>query len=264
MPDISSILILCINLPAATERRAAVEEQARRLGLEVQFVEAVAGKDLPENPPAYDRKGRAKIYTYDLSPNEIACTLSHIKAMETFLASGADYAVIMEDDIVFADNIKEGLHELIHDLHGWEAAKIYTADDAGRLYDLGDKGKHVSAVFPRKVIWGAVAWLYTRKAVEQLLPEMQPVFHAADAQIGQTLLRKQIPTIGVYPRLIATSDPNTEHSTIDTADTPRIICGRRRSLLQYLRYRLSVIRTAQGKKRMIRLMRRRLNRAQAH
>ena len=255
-----NILFLCINLRSATDRRAAVEEQARRLGIEVQFVEAVVGKELPAEVPAYDKRGRARTHTYDLSPNEIACTLSHIKAMEAFLASGAEYAVIMEDDIIFEDNIKEGLHELTHHLKGWEAAKIYTADDAGRLYDLGDKGEHVSAVFPRKVIWGAVAWLYTRRAVEQLLPEMQPFCQAADAQIGMTLLRKQIPTIGVQPRLIATSDPNTEQSTIDTAETPRITSGRRRSLLQYLRYRLSVIRIARGKKRMIALMKQRLRR----
>lgn len=255
-----NILFLCINLRSATERRAAVEAQAQRLGIEVQFIDAVVGKELPADVPAYNKLGRAKIYTYDLSPNEIACTLSHIKAMQTFLASGAEYAVIMEDDIIFEDNIKEGLHELTHHLRGWEAAKIYTADDAGRLYDLGDKGEHVRAVFPRKVIWGAVAWLYTRRAVEQLLPEMQPFCQAADAHIGMTLLRKQIPTIGVQPRLIATSDPNNEQSTIHTADTPRITKGRRRSLLQYLRYRVNVIRIALGKKRMIALMHQRINR----
>ena len=260
MLDITSILFFCINLRSATERRAAVEEQARRLGIEVQFVEAVVGKELPAEVSAYDKRDRARTHTYDLSPNEIACTLSHIKAMEAFLASGAEYAVIMEDDIIFEPKLKEGLHELTHHLKGWEAAKIYTADDAGRLYDLGDKGEHVHAVFPRKIMWGSVAWLYTRRAVEQLLPEMQPFSRSSDAQIGYVLLEKQIPTIGVQPRLIATSDPNNEQSTIHTADTPRITKGRRRSLLQYLRYRLSVIRIARGKKRMMQLMKRRLHR----
>lgn len=263
MPDISSVLFLCINLRSATERRAAVEAQAERLGIDVQFVDAVVGRDLPADVPAYDKRGRAKTHTYDLSCNEIACTLSHIKAMKMFLAGEAEYAVIMEDDILFEPNLKEGVYELTHRLKGWEAAKIYTADDAGRLYDLGDKGGEdscVRAVFPRKVLWGAVAWLYSRRAVEQLLPAMQPFAQAADAQIGTLLLRKQIPTIGVTPRLIATSDPDTQHSTIATADTPRITSGRRRSLLQYLRYRLSVIRTARGKKRMIALMKKRLHR----
>ena len=257
---IHNIHFLCINLRSAVDRRAAVETQAQRFGIKVQFVDAVVGKDLPENVPAYDKQGRAKIYPYDLSPNEIACTLSHIKAMRAFLAGGAEYAVIMEDDIIFETNIIDGLHELTHHLRGWEAAKIYTADDAGRLYDLGDKGEHVCAVFPRKIVWGSVAWLYTRRAVEQLLAESQHFYLASDAHIGHILLNKQIPTIGVYPRLIATSDPNCEQSTIHTSDTPRITSGHRRTLLQYLRYRASVIRIARGKKRMIALMKQLLHR----
>ena len=257
-----NILFLCINLRSATKRRAAVEEQARRLGIEVQFVDAVVGKELPAEMPAYDKRGRAYTHTYDLSPNEIACTLSHIKAMETFLASGAEYAVIMEDDIIFSENIKEGLNEIIHHLRGWEAVKLYT-DDGGKLYPLENVEEEsicVRAVFPRKIMWVSVGWLYTRKAVEQMLPEMQPFSRSSDAQIGYVLLEKQIPTIGVYPHLITTSDPNNEQSTIHTADMPRITSGRRRTLLQYLRYRLSVIRIARGKKRMIALMKQKLRR----
>lgn len=259
--NIESVIYLCINLPRAEERRQDIAAQARRLGLDVQFVDAVDGKDLPHDVPEYDRAERSKRYHYDLTPNEIACTLSHKKALRTFLDSDAEYAVIMEDDAVLADNIEQGVYELIHQLKGWEVAKLYT-DDGSYLYSVGDDGgpeSCVRAVFPRKILWVAVGFLYTRSGAQKLLEELRSFSLPADMQIGQILLKKRIPVIGVTPSLITTSDPNNEKSTIGTADCPREATGYR-SPLQYLRYRLSVMQVSRAKKRMIRLMRKLLQR----
>lgn len=258
----SSVIYLCINLPWAEERRGSITAQAQRLGLNVQFVEAIAGRDLTSDVPEYDKKKRSKAYTYDLSRNEQACMLSHIKALKTFLASDAEYAVIMEDDAMMADNIDAGVHELIDHLQGWETAKLYT-DDGGKLYPLGDKGNvgsNLRAVFPKKLVWVLVGWLWTRTGAEKLLAELGSFSLLADMQIGHIILQKQIPTIGVTPSLITTSDPNNESSTIDTAATPRTLGGDRRTFMQYLRYRFSVWSIAWLKIRMRRMLRRRLRR----
>lgn len=256
-----SIIYLCINLPWAEERRRSIQAQADRLGVDVQMVEAIAGKDLPPVVPEYDSVERAKTFAYDLTPNEIACVLSHKKAIRFFLDSGAEYAVIMEDDALIANNIKQSVHELTHSLRGWEVAKLYT-DDGGTLYSLGDtegKDSCVRAIFPKKLLWVAVGFLYTRVGAQKLLAELNTFSLAADVQIGHILLKKNIPTIGITPSLITTSDPNNENSTIGTVDCPRENVGHR-SLLQYLRYRLSVVEISRAKKRMIRLMKKRLHR----
>ena len=260
MPS-ESIIYLCINLPWAEERRKSITTQAAKVGINVQFVEAIAGKDLPAEVPEYDRAERFKCYHNDLTRNEIACTLSHIKALKIFLASDAEYAVIMEDDALIANNIKQSVHELTHSLRGWEVAKLYT-DDGGTLYSLGDtegKDSCVRAIFPKKLLWVAVGFLYTRVGAQKLLAELNTFSLAADVQIGHILLKKNIPTIGITPSLITTSDPNNENSTIGTVDCPRENVGHR-SLLQYLRYRLSVVEISRAKKRMIRLMKKRLHR----
>lgn len=44
-------------------------------------------------------KGRLKA----LTPGELGCTLSHIKALELFLASEEDFALILEDDAILPD-----------------------------------------------------------------------------------------------------------------------------------------------------------------
>ena len=256
----NSTIYLCINLPQAETRRQAITAQAQKLGLDIQFVEAVAGRDLPADVPEYDRAERRKRYHYDLTPNEIACALSHRKALQTFLDSAADYAVIMEDDALLAENFNEGIREVIEQLHGWEVAKLYT-DDGSRLYPLeAESGGCVRAVFPSKILWVAVGYLYTRSGAEKLQAEPSAISLAADARIGHLLLERDIPTIGISPSLITTSDPNNEQSTIDTAESSRKEEGHR-TPLQYLRYRLSVMAISRAKKRMITLMKQHLHRA---
>ena len=88
---------------------------------------------------------------------------------------------------------------------------------------------------------------------------MQRFWLPADAQIGHILLYEGIPTIGVSPSLIVTADPNNENSTLD-ATGARNAARPARTLLQYTRYRASVLRTALSKKRMRRLMSKRLSR----
>lgn len=40
-----------------------------------------------------------------LSPSELGCTLSHIKALNNFLESNQKYALVLEDDVTFKKNI---------------------------------------------------------------------------------------------------------------------------------------------------------------
>lgn len=257
-----SIIYLCINLPWVKERRQSILAQGERLGLHIQFVEAIAGKDLPPEVPEYDRKGRAKVYPKELTANEVACVLSHAKAMRAFLDSGAEYAVIMEDDALLADNFKEGIQEVVEQLQGWEVAKLFT-DDNSVLYPIGDEGGvYTRAVFPKKLLWVAVGFLYTRRGAERMLEALQRFTLPADVQMGHYLLGRQIPVIGITPSLITTSDPQSEHSTIGTAECPRITPKVRRSLLQFIRYKLSVCRVSWGKQRMRRLLRRCIRRRQ--
>ena len=247
---------LCINLPWARERRQAILSQAEKTGIDVEFVEAIAGKDLPDVVPEYDRRERFKIFNYDLMPNEIACMLSHMKAMRVFLESGAEYGVIMEDDAVFADNIAAAVQEVTEHLTGWEIAKLNT-DDNSKLYPIGDEGGALTrAVFPKKLLWVAVGWIYTRRGAERMLEALQTFSLPADVQLGHCILKRHIPTIGITPSLITTSDPHSENSTLRDNNAPPPVPYRPRTLLQFIRYKLSVWRISCGKLSMRRQLRR--------
>ena len=253
-----TVTYLCINLPSAKERKSAILAQAEKFGISIEMIPAVAGKELPAEVPEYDRAARKKVFNHDLIPNEIACTLSHIKALETFLASGAEYGVILEDDAVLAENFVEGIRDITEKLHGWEIAKLYTEE--GKLYPLGVEipGGVVQPIFPKKILWVAVGYLYTRRGAARLLEHMRPFCHQADVLIAKIILENQIPTIGVTPSLVTTSDADNTKSTIDDTGGRFGAFIRRRSFWQYLGWRWLILRISRGKQRMRSLLRRTL------
>jgi len=55
-------------------------------------------------------KGYVQKYHKQMSPGELGCTMSHIKALEQFLKSDNDVALILEDDIMGTD---ENIQKLI-------------------------------------------------------------------------------------------------------------------------------------------------------
>lgn len=255
---VSSIVYLVINLPNAVERRQAICAQAEQYNLPLQIIPAVSGNDLPQHT-GYNRFMRHLFYANDLLPNEIGCTLSHKKALQTFLETSADYVVILEDDALLAPFFKEGIQELVERLKGWEVVKLFTDD--GQLHPLLPHCQEavVQPVFPQKLPWVSVGYMYTRHAARLVYEGMQSYWLPTDALIGKILLEGRIPTIGVQPGLVHSADPNNLTSSIDATGvrtTPRLS----RNLFQFLAYRASVLLTGLAKKYMRRMMRRRLSR----
>jgi GR25 family glycosyltransferase involved in LPS biosynthesis len=77
-----------------------MEELAARYSLPLEFVEAVEGGAVNYDLSGkfgYDRKTRNRAF-HDLEKNEIACLLSHKKALERFLSGADDYCIVLEDD----------------------------------------------------------------------------------------------------------------------------------------------------------------------
>ena len=255
-----SLLYLVINLPHAVDRMAAAADQARAFGIDLQRIEAIAGRDLSENClSSYDRKRRRKEFATELTMNEHACILSHCKALKTFLDSGSDYGIILEDDFVLQAHFREGIDYLIRRTSGWQCLKLYTDD--GKLFPLGPRRLNapVQLVFPKKLPWVAVGTLYTRAGALLTLDAFRRYWMGYDVQWAWHLLMGRVPVCGVAPSLVTTSDPNNEASTID-ADDPRdehFRAGKQeQTWRQYVCHRLAVWRMSWGKWVMRRRMKR--------
>jgi glycosyl transferase family 25 len=97
------MLVYVINLDSAVERRRRMEGLLDALGLQFEIVEAVRGSNLT----------KAELNQFDhhdsmlLGVAEYGCLLSHVKCWGLFLQSGAETALVCEDDIHFSPNFLE-------------------------------------------------------------------------------------------------------------------------------------------------------------
>lgn len=245
-----------INLERATERREEAEKQAAAFGIHLERIDAVAGKDLDiASLPAYDSKRRLSEFAAELSPNQHACIMSHLKALQTFVDSGATYGVIMEDDLQLHPQFNEGIAWLIGHTSGWKALKLWTGD--GKIYPLHKPLKDCpwQIVFPKKLPWVAVGNIYTREGAMGVLNGFKRYWLGYDAQWAwATLITENIPCCGISPSLVVSSDPKNEKSTIDAEANSRVAAfakqKKEQTWKQYIFHRLCVWTMACGKLRM--------------
>jgi FkbM family methyltransferase len=80
----------CINLSEEAGRRVVVSEEFEKLGLSVNFYNAINGKTLTRNKT--------------MSANEIACLRSHKNIIKEAKRCNSEYVYICEDDVEFCDD----------------------------------------------------------------------------------------------------------------------------------------------------------------
>jgi glycosyl transferase, family 25 len=90
--------LMFINLAREPERRFHMEAMIKREGLSFERIDAVDGRALTEREIARWRHDAPSFYR--LRSGEVACFLSHRKCWE-IIASGAEPAAVLEDDISF-------------------------------------------------------------------------------------------------------------------------------------------------------------------
>lgn len=181
-----SFALYCVNLQRSPDRRAAMAERAAAAGLEITFVEAVDGRLLSAAEAiGYRALLRKLTWTAGLSQTEIACLLSHRKAIKTFLAGDASYAVILEDDIRFAADFTRIVDELCAAAAGWELVRLESriADDPGAPLAELPSGRRL--VMRRKWTLGGGATLFRRDSAARLLSGTERYFEAYDNLLGR-------------------------------------------------------------------------------
>lgn len=118
--------IYYINLDRSPNRKKLMEKEFEKCGIDDYVrIPAVDAKDLKGNEYKVENK-----YKKELLTGEIACYLSHIKTLKTFMASGDDFAVILEDDVVLENDFKSLVEKSMANYislpknHQWDVLKL--------------------------------------------------------------------------------------------------------------------------------------------
>lgn len=106
MPDQSFIQV--INLDRDKTRLQEITNELTAAGLFFQRLSAVDGATSCNLDQGSSKKYLGRL----LYPGEVGCYLSHLEAIDSFLATDAEYGVVLEDDAVPSSNMADRLAEL--------------------------------------------------------------------------------------------------------------------------------------------------------
>ena len=130
---------------------------------------------------AYRRK-------HGMSPvlGELGCYLSHVAVMRAFLASAAEFALVLEDDVLLRDSLPAVLQGLVWQAGRWDVVKLSAVHSGSPQPVLEVAPDHHLAVMLSRCT-GSSAYLMNRRAAEVylrepggLLPMQLPYDHVFD------------------------------------------------------------------------------------
>lgn len=166
--------IYLINLERAVHRLRRMDQQLRSLGLEYIRVSAVNGKDLA--PPYEDFDPMGYIVRTGKRPNpaEIGCHLSHLRALEAFLASDAKHALILEDDAHLPDDLAPLLEDALRHSASWDLLRLSSTRE-GRYIELARLLNGRRLVVDTRVLKNTASYLINRRAAQLCLERLRPM-----------------------------------------------------------------------------------------
>ncbi|MHB2264171.1 glycosyltransferase family 25 protein [Aliihoeflea sp. PC F10.4] len=122
----SSTPVFVINLDRSPDRYARVAESAARNGIEIERVPGVDGATLDlTSLPGVETGTFSRVNGRPMLKGEAGCYLSHMKAICIFLDSGAETALICEDDVDFTSDTMSFMRDLAM-YRGWDVVKLYS------------------------------------------------------------------------------------------------------------------------------------------
>jgi glycosyl transferase family 25 len=176
-----------INLDRAPERLARISAQLQTLQLPYTRLAAVDARALtPAQKAALDEPAFHRKHGMTPVPGELGCYLSHIEVMRAFLASEAQFALVLEDDVLLQPSLPAVLHGLMQHPTRWDVVKLSAVHRGTPQPYLQAAPGHQLAVMLSRCT-AASAYLLNRRAAASylrrpggLLPMQLPFDHVYD------------------------------------------------------------------------------------
>jgi glycosyl transferase family 25 len=185
--DLEQIPTYCISLRRAVRKRQLVERQARTLGIRrLEFVDAVDAREIDRARLRADGKldddASRRHHGRLLSPNEIACSLSHGRAYELIVRRDHDFALIVEDDALFvSDRLRRFRFADLQDDFDCVFLNAFLSRDPPADH------RHGMIYGDASYAGSSAAYVVSRVGARKLADSYLPVVHAADGLLGRNL-----------------------------------------------------------------------------
>ena len=254
--------VFYINLDRSVKRKEHFETQAKQLMLKYERIPAVNGRNMLSVSKGFIDGLLYKSDFHNLSIPELACTLSHLKAIRTAYNQKLNFAMICEDDISFElhrlwpDNLIPYLLKKLDPSIGilqlqWNSSNVKKTNTS-----CGYEQSYILRPYQKGGnCWGTGAYIITRKGMQDVLDhssylgghsihikkDIKTSFGAADGYIYQSTL---VANCG-YPILIPAQE-NIAATTIQNNDIGGLVVRNR--ILQGFIQKNKVVKKTIGKK----------------
>jgi glycosyl transferase, family 25 len=220
--------IYVINLDGSDARLAAVQVQLDAAQLSHSRVAAVDGRGKPASAmPEYDEREAMRYIGRHMLGGEVACFLSHVKCAQLLLQSDAQFALVVEDDVVlhpdFATHVAAALHWLeAHPEQSWDVINVGCSaiKFATPLHRLGQQTLFHAHYFAMSTL----CLLWSRHGAAQFVAASNRIFAPVDVYLRFAQTRSGR-GLAIYPPLVR--QVIGAGSEIDTSTVPRYHSSRR-------------------------------------
>ena len=211
-----------INLEESSDRRVKVENELINMGFKKYFrVSAVDGRGVDLTTLIdYDDNASVASLGRSVTGGEYGCYKSHIKALKLVLAGNADFAVVIEDDVIldqgWADAVQNALEALV--ASDFEFDVMHLAADRLKIFSpifrLPD-GQDVVAAHYFPMTTSALLW--SRAGAKKFLMDSTTVEMPIDHKLREVMVRSG-KGLAVWP---AIAQQSGQDSDIDDVNAKR-------------------------------------------
>ncbi|MEL6450468.1 MAG: glycosyltransferase family 25 protein [Pseudomonadota bacterium] len=220
--------VFLINLDGSDARLAAARTALQAQGIAFVRIAAHDGRgQAPQEVPAYSSAGTRAKMGRDLTGGEVGCYLSHIRAAQAFVDTGAPFGLVLEDDIAPSGQAQAVITALLR----WQTARGTPDWHLCHLGAWRDKYTTPLATLPvgdaviKRAHYFPVttpALLWTRAGAQAFLDLALPITAPVD-HILRTWLTRTDMGIAVTPHVFKTTQTASD---IDSAQAKRHKDGR--------------------------------------
>jgi glycosyl transferase family 25 len=180
-----SFPIFVIAFANDDHRRAMMTRRLEALGLAFSFIDAIDGRALPEAERlAEEDPARADWIGHHLRPGAFGCLLSHRKAWQALLDSGAELGLVLEDDAVLGAALPDILDRLSQLADRLDLVNLHHFSGRPMEPALALSDQHSLTVTRYNEI-GAEACILSATAARQLLARSLPARFEVDLLINR-------------------------------------------------------------------------------
>ncbi|MGR8929486.1 MAG: glycosyltransferase family 25 protein [Gammaproteobacteria bacterium] len=183
--------IFVLNVKKFSSRREFMEQQLRRFGLDADFIFDWDVEDL-------NAEIIAEYFKNDqLSPAQQSCALKHVLALQKIASGDYQFALVLEDDAVFGDDLKIGLQRAMEQSRQFPGDKVIYIGSGGNFYTPKSQRKPGQYLYPGHRVRFADSYILDSSTAQKRLNWINahkisaPIdnqFEAMDKELGiQTL-----------------------------------------------------------------------------